>query len=116
MWPFNHTKTNDLQQLCRSHDNVNDIIDALTKRGFYAGEIRADINGLADCPKPAIIQTTTKFLVVVQSDRTSVTIVENQVKYRIAYLDFIKMWTGIVIIIEPIQSSILNHQSSIINH
>lgn len=84
-----------------SHD-VNGIIEVLKTFGFYAAEIHTGMRGLADAPKPAIAQTVTGFMTILDASKISVKITygDNEI-HRIASLDFMKIWTGLVIVIEP---------------
>jgi len=85
------------------NNNMNALIDALRDKDFYACDLRTDIVGLIDCPLPAIIQTTTQFMVVIKSNSVGVTVMDptDGNIHRIAYHDLIKIWTGVVIVIEP---------------
>lgn len=79
------------------------IVDALTICGFYACEMRTGMKGLSECPMPAVIQTIESYLVVTKANSFHVSIIDgsNNKMRRIAFLDFIKIWTGLVIVIEP---------------
>ena len=82
--------------------DIDGIIEILKQFDFYATDLHVSMQGLADCPKPAIVQTTTGFMTILEASKISVKITygENEV-HRIAFMDFIKIWTGAVIVIEP---------------
>jgi len=84
-------------------NNIQDIIDRLKCHDFFACDIRTNSKGLMDCPKPLIIQTTTGFVVVVKSNAAGVTIIDptDSALRHIAFPEFVKLWTGLVIVIEP---------------
>lgn len=84
-------------------NSINAIVDALKFDDFFACEIRTHRQGLIDCPKPAIVQTTSGFVVVVKSNTAGVTVIDpsDGALHRIAFPDFVKLWTGIVVVIEP---------------
>lgn len=86
-------------------ENVHGIIDALKESAFYACDIRTDTIGLIDCPTPSIIQTVTRFMVVIKSNSIGVTVMDpiDGNIHRITFYDLIKVWTGLVILIEPPQ-------------
>jgi hypothetical protein len=81
--------------------DVEGIIEILNSLDFYACDLHTNMKGLRDCPKPAIVQTTTGFMTVVDANKVSIKITYNSETHRLAYLDFIKIWTGVVIAIEP---------------
>jgi ABC-type bacteriocin/lantibiotic exporter with double-glycine peptidase domain len=86
-------------------ENVHGIIDALRSLGFYACDLRTDTIGLIDCSTPAVIQTTTRYMVVIKSNSIGVTVMDpiDGNIHRIAFQDLVKIWTGLVILIEPPQ-------------
>ena|ERR1044071_3580586 len=86
-------------------ENVHGIIDALKNINCYACDVHTDTIGLIDCPTPAIIQTTTRFMVVIKSNSIGVTVLDpiDGNIHRIAFHDLIREWTGLVILIEPPQ-------------
>lgn len=82
--------------------DTDGIIEILKTFDFYATDLHMSMRGLADCPKPVIVQTITGFMTILDANKISVKITygENEV-HRIAFMDFIKIWTGVVIVIEP---------------
>ena len=101
-----------IRTICKHHrikagniplvSDIDGIIEILKQFDFYATDLHMSMQGLADCPKPAIVQTTTGFMTILEASKISVKITygENEV-HRIAFMDFIKIWTGAVIVIEP---------------
>lgn len=81
--------------------DIEGIIEILINLDFYATDIHTNMKGLYDCPKPVIVQTTTGFMTVLYANKFSVKITYNSEVHRLAFVDFIKIWTGLVIIIEP---------------
>ena len=79
------------------------VVDALKVCGFFACEIQTNMKGLTDCPMPVIVQTTQCYMVITKASNFYVTITDpaDSKTHRIAFLDFIKMWTGLVVVIEP---------------
>jgi ABC-type bacteriocin/lantibiotic exporter with double-glycine peptidase domain len=86
-------------------ENIHGIIDAFNSLDFRACELRTDTIGLIDCPTPVIIHTVTRFMVVIKSNSIGVTVMDpiDGNIHRIAYYDLIKIWTGLLILIEPPQ-------------
>lgn len=84
-------------------ENVAGIIDALQSLQFYACDLRTDTIGLMDCPTPSIIQTVTRYMVVIKSNSIGITVMDpiDGNIHRIAFYDLIKIWTGLVILVEP---------------
>jgi ABC-type bacteriocin/lantibiotic exporter with double-glycine peptidase domain len=84
-------------------ESVHGIIDALKAIDFYACDVSTDTIGLIDCPTPAIIQTTTRFMVIIKSNSVGVTVMDpiDGNIHRIAFHDLIRLWTGVVILVEP---------------
>ncbi|MEJ0031976.1 MAG: cysteine peptidase family C39 domain-containing protein [Bacteroidota bacterium] len=84
-------------------ENIHGIIDALKSFDFYACDVRTDTIGLIDCPTPAIIETVSRFMVVIKSNSIGVTVMDpiDGNIHRIAYHDLIREWTGAMILIEP---------------
>jgi ABC-type bacteriocin/lantibiotic exporter with double-glycine peptidase domain len=93
----------DCVNICKHHHTADDIIEALKNNGYYACDIHTNTRGLSDCPKPAIIQTTKGFMVAVKSNTASVVFMDpkDDSIHRLALHDFIKIWTGLVVVIEP---------------
>jgi ABC-type bacteriocin/lantibiotic exporter with double-glycine peptidase domain len=85
-----------------SATNPDGIIQVLKSLDFYACDLHTNMRGLVDCPKPAIVQTITGFMTLLDANKINVKIIygDNEV-HRIAFMDFIKVWTGLVIVIEP---------------
>jgi ABC-type bacteriocin/lantibiotic exporter with double-glycine peptidase domain len=86
-------------------ESIHGIIDALKTFGFHACDVHTDTIGLVDCPTPTIIETVSRFMVLIKSNSIGVTVmdpVDGNV-HRIAYHDLIREWTGTVILIEPPQ-------------
>lgn len=100
-----------IRMVCRHHGiragnipssyDFNGIIEVLKSLDFFACDLHTNMRGLCDCPKPAIVQTTTGFMTVVDANKSSVKITYNNEVHRIAFMDFIRIWTGLVIVIEP---------------
>ena len=88
--------------------SASGIVKLLKEIGFFACELRTNTRGLVDSPKPVIVQTTAHFLVVVDASAAGVTIMEPSEKrnHRVAFPDFVKAWTGAVIVIEPPQKTL----------
>jgi len=84
-----------------AHD-TDGIIQILKSLDFYACELHTNTRGLVDCPKPAIVQTITGYMTLLEANKVGVKIMygDNEI-HRIALLDFVKVWTGLVIVIEP---------------
>jgi len=82
--------------------NADGIIQILKSLDFYACDLHTNTRGLIDCPKPAIVQTITDFVTLLDANKISVKIMygDHEV-HRIPFLDFVKIWTGLVILIEP---------------
>src|ERR1044071_5418659 len=57
-------------------ENIHSIIDTLTSFDFYACDVRTDTIGLIDCPLPAIIETVSRFVVVIKSTSIGVTVMD----------------------------------------
>lgn len=82
--------------------DINSIIEVLRTLDFHSAELHLSMRGLADCPKPVIVQTITGFMTVLDANKISVKITYgNSEIHRIAFMDFVKVWTGAVIVIEP---------------
>lgn len=88
--------------------DIEGIIEILNSLDFYATDIHTNLKGLCDCPKPVIVQTTTGFMTVLYANKFSVKITYNSETHRLAFVDFIKIWTGTVIVIEPPPTRALN--------
>jgi ABC-type bacteriocin/lantibiotic exporter with double-glycine peptidase domain len=78
-------------------------VEALKTCGFFACEINTGMKGLTECPMPVIIQTTQCYMVITKANKFHVTSIDcsDAKTHRIAFLDFVKMWTGVVVVIEP---------------
>ncbi|MEI9920545.1 MAG: cysteine peptidase family C39 domain-containing protein [Bacteroidota bacterium] len=86
-------------------ENTPGIIDTLKSLDFSACDIHTDTIGLIDCPPPVIIETVSRFMVVIKTNSVGVTVMDpiDGNIHRIAYHDLIREWTGKVILIEPPQ-------------
>ena len=84
-------------------ENITGIIDALKVFDCYACDVCTDTIGLIDCPTPAIIQTVERFMVIIKSNSIGVTVMDpiDGNIHRIAFHDLIRMWTGVVVLVEP---------------
>jgi ABC-type bacteriocin/lantibiotic exporter with double-glycine peptidase domain len=79
------------------------VVEALKTCGFFACEINTSMKGLTECPMPVIVQTVQRYVIITKANKFYVTSFDpgdNKI-HRIAFLDFIKMWTGLVVVIEP---------------
>lgn len=78
------------------------VIEILKQFDFYATDLHMSMRSLADCPKPVIVQTITGYMTVIDASMIGVKIIygDNEI-HRIAFMDFMKVWTGLVITIEP---------------
>jgi ABC-type bacteriocin/lantibiotic exporter with double-glycine peptidase domain len=82
--------------------DTDGIIQVLKSLDFYACDLHTNTRGLVDCPKPAIVQTVTGFITLLDANKISVKIIYGDHEiHRIAFMDFVKVWTGVVIVIEP---------------
>ena len=106
-----HSAADCIRTICRHHGvhignfptahDVDGIIQILKTFDFYAADLHMDMRSLADCPKPVIVQTITGFMTILDANKVSVKITYGDEVHRIAFMDFVKIWTGVVIVIEP---------------
>lgn len=107
-----HSGAECIRSVCKHHNirignipsayDIDGIIEILKQFDFNASDLHMGMRDLTDCPKPVIVQTVTGFMTILDANRFSIKITygENEI-HRIAFLDFIKIWTGVVIMIEP---------------
>ncbi len=88
--------------------NILGMVDALSKLGFKAKGVRAEFEALNVIPKPTIAHVTVKkvlkhFVVIYKVSNTKLKYMDpsDGKMHEITHDEFRKMWTGILILVEP---------------